>query len=109
MYDVTFPCLDLTSPFFLETHVQEDVEAYYEAYLCLTMMFAASDLKVGLIIYRVGRLYMYVHVWTQSRHIVYKCKKHKNVWRCRDSRTAKSRKTSRDDGIKQFSIQPHLT
>ena len=33
----------------------------------------------------------------------------KNVWRCRDSRTAKSKKTSRDDGIKQFSIQPHLT
>ena len=31
-----------------------------------------------------------------------------NVWRCRDSRTAKSKKTSRDDGIKQFSIQPHL-
>ena len=29
----------------------------------------------------------------------------KNVWRCRDSRTAKSMKTSRDDGIKQFSIQ----
>ena len=25
------------------------------------------------------------------------------------SRTAKSKKTSRDDGIKQFSIQPHLT
>ena len=29
----------------------------------------------------------------------------KNVWRCRDSRTAKSKKTSRDDGIEQFSIQ----
>ena len=33
----------------------------------------------------------------------------KNVWRCRDNRTAKSMKTSRDDGIKQFSIQHHLT
>ena len=29
----------------------------------------------------------------------------KNVWRCRNNRTAKSMKTSRDDGIKQFSIQ----
>ena len=28
----------------------------------------------------------------------------KNVWRCRDSRTAKSKETSRNDGIKQFSI-----
>ena len=33
----------------------------------------------------------------------------KKVWRCRDNRTAKSMKTSRDDGIKQFSIQHHLT
>ena len=26
--------------------VQEDVEAYFEAYICLAMMFTASDLKV---------------------------------------------------------------
>ena len=37
-----------------------------------------------------------------------KVNKCKNVWRCRDSRTAKGKKPGRGIGIKQFSVQ-HLS
>jgi len=46
-----------------------------------------------------------------SMHLLLKeyINKTKNVMRCRDNRSAKSRETGRNDSIKLFSIQPHPT
>ena len=57
-------------------------------------------------------IFLFVHMHINDHlatYIITSVKNIKNVWRCRDNRTAKSMKTSRDDGIKQFSVQHHLT
>lgn len=65
-----FPCrlksLVMTTILFSWNTSQEDVEVYYEAYLCLAMMLAESDLKVEVIV--IGVCMVVDGVWSALIH-----------------------------------------
>ena len=68
-------------------------------------------------LFTARRTHIYIYIHTDTAHVLHVyvglAQARPNyhiidytVWRCRDSRSGKQ---GRDDGMKQFSIQPHLT